>query len=313
MSKRESFRNLLSVRDRYRVCAWSVVPDYFVRKGVEIAPRYKEGSQCRVYHPLEVPDLFLRFARLGGRSKLSEKGMLNWTSNFGLLKRTSAKWPLWEYRADDAELIENQAPIKLEDFAEHARRARGLLDLYSEIQRGDAQKILGRAEEPRTPIDTLLWKQTRPYTEVWSSQKPLSENKKDEIISVTASVLADEVNESISDVKLVANPNDRSSTTEHGARRLRARMAGEAFDEEHDVPPYDPLHRFEQGWSCPDLLSAIYFQFYLMITNNKPLRKCENPRCNMPFPPSRKDNRLCSPSCKSAMSYHRRKGLKQES
>ncbi|MGI8539012.1 MAG: hypothetical protein ACR2N0_04425 [Rubrobacteraceae bacterium] len=314
-SRRESFRDLLSVGDGYGVCAWSVAPGYFggKKKGEKVEPVHKEGSQCHVYHPLEVPDLFLEFARLGVKREPSKEKMLSWISKHGLLRRVEKKWPLWERPAKDAELIENQEPITLEDFREHAERARGLLDLYSEIQRGDVQRILNRVEEPHTSIDTCLWEQTGRNSEAWDFEKPLSKDEKDEIISVAASVLADEVNESITGVNLVANPASQSSTAEYRARRLRARMAGEVFDEERNIPPYDPLHRFKQGWSCPDLLSAIYFQFYLMITNNDPLRKCENPRCNIPFPPTRKDNRFCSPSCKSTMSYHRRKGLKQGS
>jgi hypothetical protein len=56
---------------------------------------------------------------------------------------------------------------------------------------------------------------------------------------------------------------------------------------------------------CPDLLSAIYLQFYLMLTNNKPMRLCENPVCRMPLPVTRKDRRFCGATCRSNARHYR--------
>ena len=53
-----------------------------------------------------------------------------------------------------------------------------------------------------------------------------------------------------------------------------------------------------RGWDCPDLLSAIYLQFYLFITSNKPIRFCENPGCGQAFPLTRKDKIYCNRKCR---------------
>lgn len=309
-SRRKSFEGLLNSEDQYRVCTWSTAPRYEVWNKV-IHPMHEEGFQCCVYHPLEVPNLITSFARFGVRREPSKEKVKGWVSKYGLLTRVEEKRPHWEYSADDKELIANQAPLSLEDFAEHARSVRGLLDLYSEVQRGDVQKILQRIESPDSSVDTRLREHSVRGLEGSARRGDLSKNEENEIMLMAVGVLIDEVNEKISGVRLVAEPNDQRATTDYGARRIRARVTGEPLDEENNVVPYDPLHRFKQGWTCPDLLTAIYFQYYMMITNNTPLRRCENPRCNMPFSPSRKDNKLCCPSCKATMSYHRRKGLRR--
>jgi predicted nucleic acid-binding Zn ribbon protein len=53
------------------------------------------------------------------------------------------------------------------------------------------------------------------------------------------------------------------------------------------------------------LLSAIYLQFYLLVTDNKPMRHCENPACGMPIPITRKDKRFCNASCRSNARHYR--------
>jgi hypothetical protein len=68
----------------------------------------------------------------------------------------------------------------------------------------------------------------------------------------------------------------------------------------------NPLFARRTMW-CPDLLSAVYLQFYLMVTDNKPLRRCENPACGLPFPAKPKHKRFCNASCRSnARNYRSR-------
>lgn len=63
-------------------------------------------------------------------------------------------------------------------------------------------------------------------------------------------------------------------------------------------PPGSPLI-LKRTWICPDLLSAMYLQFYLLIVANKPLRRCESPACRQPFVMTRKDKRFCDQTCRS--------------
>jgi hypothetical protein len=66
---------------------------------------------------------------------------------------------------------------------------------------------------------------------------------------------------------------------------------------------YIPL----RSWECPDLLSAMYLQFYLFVTSDKPTRNCENPSCGMPFLVTRKDKRFCNATCRSSARYYQRR------
>jgi hypothetical protein len=60
-----------------------------------------------------------------------------------------------------------------------------------------------------------------------------------------------------------------------------------------------------QSWSCPDLLSAIYLQFYVWMTGAWSMRYCENRNCGLPFPATRTDKRYCTDTCRSAARNHR--------
>ncbi len=66
-----------------------------------------------------------------------------------------------------------------------------------------------------------------------------------------------------------------------------------------------PPRRFARSYSCRDLLSAIYLQFYLFITSDKPTRYCENPACGMPFLVTRKDKWRCNDTCRSNARHYR--------
>jgi hypothetical protein len=58
-------------------------------------------------------------------------------------------------------------------------------------------------------------------------------------------------------------------------------------------------YRMTRSWYCPDLLSAMYLQFYLVITDFQPMRRCQNPPCGMSFPATRKNKRFCNATCRS--------------
>jgi hypothetical protein len=66
-----------------------------------------------------------------------------------------------------------------------------------------------------------------------------------------------------------------------------------------------PPRRFARSYSCRDLLSAIYLQFYLFITSDKPTHYCENPACGMPFLVTRKDKWRCNDTCRSNARHYR--------
>ena len=61
------------------------------------------------------------------------------------------------------------------------------------------------------------------------------------------------------------------------------------------------------SYKCPDLLSAIYLQFYLQVTKNKAPRFCENPSCGELFFPTKSNQRHCpGDACRSNAYYYRK-------
>ena len=71
------------------------------------------------------------------------------------------------------------------------------------------------------------------------------------------------------------------------------------------IPDRYGAYKPTQSWRCFDLRSAIYLQFYLMITDSRPVRYCENPVCRMPFLAGRKDKHHCNDSCRSNARHYR--------
>ncbi len=63
-----------------------------------------------------------------------------------------------------------------------------------------------------------------------------------------------------------------------------------------------------QSWDCPNLPSAIYLQFYWLVTQNRPIRHCEY--CGQAFELTREDKNVCDPSCRSGLRYERQKRRK---
>jgi hypothetical protein len=65
------------------------------------------------------------------------------------------------------------------------------------------------------------------------------------------------------------------------------------FCDSIDRPVKAPIYTPVQSWSCPDLLSAVYLQFYLWMIKAWPMRICANERCSTPFPATRTDKIYC--------------------
>jgi len=72
-----------------------------------------------------------------------------------------------------------------------------------------------------------------------------------------------------------------------------------------DPQPRGVSFRPTRSWFCPELLSSIYLQFYLFVTDHRPMRRCENPACRIPFPLTRKNKRFCSDTCRSNARHYK--------
>ncbi len=261
-------------------CLWPVADGYTIAGGW-ISPRSNigmgEGRTIRLpSSPLTKPGLFLSFARLGkglgeGGAK-ANRSILGWVEQHGVpvdeRKSLGVANPL---RGIDP----GPAAMTVEGFKTQARRAWWLLDLYTDIRSQDVERIKGRVRDPESFVDEKL----RETFEEAYSEWGISTGRARDVLWLGFYVLTEMVGESLSGVRL-----------------------GVSVDSPDRFDPKSP--RFEQAWRCPDLLSAMYLQFYLLITNKTPMRRCESPICGLPFPLTRKDKRFCNSTCRSNFRNH---------
>lgn len=230
--------------------------------------------------PLTDDDLFLSFVRLGRRGDPSPNRVLGWVREHGLLTRKDDR------RGD-------QAPISLEDFRAEVRQAREMLGLYAELKAQDAEAVAARLLEPRPPFDVACghnWRLRSPFKSVrYMLRNEPEMTPVDVDLYAGFDALADALTRRLSGVTV----------------RLSARFPDIAVLMEDGPKIPEGAHGLTQGWSCPDLLSGLYLQFYLMIFKNRRMRRCDNPVCGMTFPLTRKGKRFCNDTCRSNARHYR--------
>jgi hypothetical protein len=163
-----------------------------------------------------------------------------------------------------------KAYMLLEDFREEARYAHQMLKLYAEIRGQEIKALKARTKNPQTPLDEAL-------RDAFNSRDHrmllgLYGHLKDEVrLFMSMRVLTEAVNEKLDQLR----------------PRLRA-LSG---------------YTVVQSWYCPDLLTAMYLQLYLLITDYRPMSYCEF--CGVPFPQTRANRRYCTATCRSKARYYR--------
>jgi len=111
--------------------SWRVYKKYELHKGVIRArPTTSKGRyELRFYQPLDdVPDLFLRFARLHKESDFS-KAALSWSCKYGLPG------------GDILGNFSSAASMELSLFQAEAKRAWAILNMYEAVLNRDAQRV----------------------------------------------------------------------------------------------------------------------------------------------------------------------------
>jgi hypothetical protein len=200
------------------------------------------------------------------------------------VKTTAEFYKPWEEQELDPisqHLALNQAPITLEDFRAEVRNAYSTLTLYDSLRKRDNAQLRSRIrdaheKEPRYPLSEVdKWLRYR-----ISESMLESEQESTNVRWYASWGLERFVKERVAKVQL-------------------------AFSEIEPRPGYAPAYAPVQSWNCPDLLSAIYLQFYIWMTGAWPMRYCENRRCGLPFPATRTDKRYCTDTCRSAARNHR--------
>lgn len=276
---------------------WAVANGYDVVDGqIEVS---KVGART-TYDPLgeslKSSKLFNSFVKLRGskRRPSSDRGFQErvheWVHKYGLLQRqetyeTPALFLREETNQKDEwdrgkERFVNQAPVSLEEFKEHVREARSTADLYLYFYRKDFAGLarwrdtLDEAERKDGDLDKV-------ERHILQQLRPRGNTVSDNSIALLVTWFDVFLSKKLSDVEV------SMSTSWYFIK-------GEK---------YAPRRKYRYH----DLISAIWLQFYLAITQGNEPRICRNSNCQAPFFPERADRVTCSDGCRSSSRPSRKK------
>jgi hypothetical protein len=282
MFDRPEFRHVLP--HFWRVaCEYDIVPESEESPLEKIV--VKRVHPTDIYVPFQTPDLFVSLIKLVARGKPANESILGWVSKYGLLRR--AKEGDQDKSEDGKDQVVatrelNQASEPVETFVSEALQARSVLDLYTDLSSGsidDFRKRIGalrdkyKRMEPLSKLDSDL-------VEKWGGE-------------------ADKVGQAdLKGVDMMVSV-DLEATVVSKIHHVRPTLYSD-FGLGSSFGSYRPT----PSWECPDLISAIYLQLYLWITEGLPMRRCAIPSCGTPFPLKRSDKWVCSDSCRSNLRNH---------
>jgi hypothetical protein len=282
------------------IMVWPQAPRYKVVAGwIDLQP----GSNLRRFPPpapFADPDLALSFARLGARGKPSPKGIEKWVSKYGLLFRQDEGLP-GDRILQDGRV--NQKPMGVSEFTREVFRFGDLLRLYAEIRGGDVTAVTQRIREPHSTVDQELAAYVLPAL---SEDYPFGERldrflvalnslSLNRVMALADRFLADQLSLSLAGVRLRAVPGLKIP---HGASREDQQSLMMSL-----MTAPSSRYRLGFSWHCPDLISAIYLQLFLLATKNTPMRFCE--ACQTPLPAKPRHKRFCNSTCRSNGRNHR--------
>jgi hypothetical protein len=255
-------------------------------------------DRLRRVAPLDQAYLFTSFAKLAAHGKPSDAKIKRWVGRFGLPLRD--KRPEREsVELKDAVPDYKPMSMKVEDFQNEARDAHDLLRIYSLIRARDA---------------TVTWNIKRRLLSEQGEASELDRRFLDKYQANAHSLLTRANDTRLSTFPKTHLVNRGRSAITATMPRLRefvtmipvlaAQSAlGEIVTERiSNVQLRVGLQRGQgltPSYQCPDLASALYLQFYLLITKNKAPRFCENPPCGELYFPAKRNQLYCSESCRS--------------
>lgn len=230
--------------------------------------KVRESPWLALWPLEEYPDMFFSFARLGGSMGPRVDSITRWVLKYGLPRQPDVHQTESEYKSY----------MFLEDFKKEARYAHRLLKLYAEIRGQEVGAIMARAKNPQSSLDEMIKAAfaSTPHRVLSAAfgrlyyRADLNARARDEVALFTSlRILTDAVNE-----KAGHRP------------RLSAESASTVIE----------------TWYCPNLLSAMYLQLYLLIADRRPMSYCQF--CGVPFP-YRKSKFYCSSTCRSNARHER--------
>src|SRR5215203_3524744 len=132
-------RKLFNSDEAWDVCVWYVAERYHLIQG----RIYPDGLRPKIIYPLSDSNLFLSFARLAAHGQPSEKRILSWVHQHGLLRRQDYE-RFRHVRDRNGERQVNHETITVEDFREETRKAYGALTLFQDIRSKNYQALRSR-------------------------------------------------------------------------------------------------------------------------------------------------------------------------
>jgi hypothetical protein len=211
--------------------------------------------------------------------------------------------------------------MSVTDFRAEVYRLRALLDLYVQIRERRTEAIEHRISNPASPVDEALANEFPTKAALISPAGGINSTGVAYVMVVARKSFsrAPDVTLFHADEVLCRLVSERLEgirprlTSGFAAPEIRSISAREALELRKDKDKASKIfsppktYRLQPSWSCSDLLAAIYLQFFLWVSGNKPAKVCENENCRMPFPATRNNRRFCSDSCASGARYHRKK------
>jgi hypothetical protein len=284
------------------VLVWPVAASYRIAPGDVIAPEpgCKPHMGVRSFpppSPLRDPELYWSFAKLAHGRQTRER-IQDWVSGHGLLTRKDPT------KGGDVLLeggMVNQAPIRISDFIAHAQKFEELVRLYAEIGSGNAEAVASRISRRASVVDERLAVAHRALES--TEERLLTSLEYDAsyaehpLLWTADRVLCEALAEELDGVRIrpVSGFAIPWETTGKELAEIRSASAH----------PYVPTDSF----TCPDLLSALYLQLFLVIRRRRPVRRCEG--CGLPLPAAaRKNARHHGPTCRSKARHKRERAAR---
>jgi len=269
-------RGLIDFGDAVSWCQWPVAESYWVYRG-KIQPGPKRIWKWTMDKPLADPNLFKSFANLGARRNLPEAAILRWVHDHGLLWLNDP--------STDKLSFDNQKPITPDEFREEASRAYEASTLFKSIYSKDFQALHSRIKRQRR--DPLGKPRQGTNADVYLDGQPIP------MVSGVDSEMADEY------VLLAAKVGLEGSV------KMRIRGVGWDFNHHSGHPRPLEVYRPTLVPSIPDLYSAIWFQFGLLMNDARPVKFCEV--CDSPIFRPRRNQKVCSGSrCRTEKSRRKK-------
>jgi hypothetical protein len=253
-------------KNRYRVFAGKIHPDV--------------DAQWTLFRPLADSDVFLSFARLSSGGAPSEESILRWVGSHGLLRKRDPD-ERYVYRPDgpSGSLVVNQQPESVEVFRDESKRAHELLKLFQAIRAAQAGRVEAldalrtrltvvgtRADAPRPAVRLLgrctdcLGPARADYENVTDGRNLTDETVLDSCERVLRVIVEDH----LTSMRLV-------------------------FDEDG---------KGDLLICCPDLLTAMYYQFAALVSGKTRTDFCVV--CGGIMPVERRTRKTCSDACRKA-------------